>query len=115
MTTARSGARRAAQTLVQELCASGYLRCRHRREPRQIPYNPASRRSTCIALPSGSDLRYAVLSVDASASPPGKLEIRNADGSLDRNLWLGTEMTPLRGVIYEEGGAARIAVLRQNR
>ena len=79
-----------------------------------IPYNPAFTPLDLFALPSGAGMRYAVLSVDASTSPPGKLEIRNADGSLDRNLWLGTEMTPLRGVQYEEGGAARIAVLRQN-
>ena len=79
-----------------------------------IAYNPAFTPLDLYALPSASGLRYAVLAAATTAGDPDKLEIRNADGSLDRNLWLGTEMTPLRGVQYEEGRAARIAVLRQN-
>ncbi|HEX5765159.1 MAG TPA: hypothetical protein VFY27_06300, partial [Woeseiaceae bacterium] len=79
-----------------------------------IAYNPAFTPLDLYALPSASGLRYAVLAVDTSGTSPDKLEIRNPDGSLEANLWLGTEMTPLRGLQYEDGGASRIAVLRQN-
>jgi hypothetical protein len=54
------------------------------------------------------------LAVDATGASADKLEIRNADGSLDRNLWLGTEWTPFRGLQYEESGAAHIALLRRH-
>ena len=79
-----------------------------------IPFNPGHAPLDLFALPSGSDLRYAVLAVDDTGNSPGLLEIRNAEGSLDRNLRLGKSMTPLRGLIYDEGGEPRIAVLRQN-
>jgi hypothetical protein len=79
-----------------------------------IAFNPAFTPLDLYALPSASGLRYAVLAVDATGVSADKLEIRDADGSLDRNLWLGTEWTPMRGLQYEEGGAPRIALLRRH-
>jgi hypothetical protein len=79
-----------------------------------IAFNPAFTPLDLYALPSSSGLRYALLAIATNDTDPDKLEIRNVDGTLDRNLWLGTELTPLRGLQYEEGGAARIALLRRN-
>jgi hypothetical protein len=80
----------------------------------EIPYNPSFTPLDLFVLSSASGPSYAVLASATTGEDPDKLEIRNPDGSLDRNLWLGTEMTPVRGLQYEEGGAPRIAVLRQN-
>jgi hypothetical protein len=79
-----------------------------------IAFNPVFTPLDLYALPSPSGLRYALLAIATNDTDPDKLEIRHADGTLDRNLWLGTELTPLRGLQYEEGGAARIALLRRN-
>jgi hypothetical protein len=79
-----------------------------------VAFNPAFTPLDLYALPSASGLRYALLAIATSDTDPDKLEIRNADGTLDRNLWLGTELTPVRGLQYEEGGNARIALLRRD-